>query len=167
MLYQLKGIWRTSKLYWKIELQVFESKWNLKHAHQHRCYLSMTSAIDVFAESSASGGPSLWLITNFWRSHWRESCDSLERKKWPYIGHKLVGSVELQHTKKPTKKNTCNIHSRKFSCEITVLKAGNRVSCFKTRKLLIEINLQLINTFINFHKFTNLDKFQVFTAVIL
>jgi hypothetical protein len=36
-----------------------------------------------------------------------------------------------------------------------------------TRKLLIEINLQLINIFIIIHKFTNFDEFHVSTAVIL
>jgi hypothetical protein len=35
------------------------------------------------------------------------------------------------------------------------------------RKLLIKINLQLINIFINFHKFTNFEKFSVSTAMIL
>jgi hypothetical protein len=42
-----------------------------------------------------------------------------------------------------------------------LLKQATVCPALKTRKLLVAINLQLINTFINFHKFINLHFFQI------
>jgi membrane-associated PAP2 superfamily phosphatase len=54
-----------------------------------------------------------------------------------------------------------------FHVKSLFLKQATVCPALKTRKLLIDINLELINTFINFYKFINFEKFHVSTAVIL
>jgi hypothetical protein len=48
-----------------------------------------------------------------------------------------------------------------FHVKSLLLKQATVCPALKTRKLLVAINLQLINTFINFHKFINLHFFQI------
>jgi hypothetical protein len=48
-----------------------------------------------------------------------------------------------------------------FHVKSLLLKQATVCPALKTRTLLIAINLQLINTFINFHKFTNLHFFKI------